>query len=97
MVVGAPFDAPNGGPTKGAGSVYVFDASTTGDPTQVISMVARVRVGAGVRVRVSVYVFDARTTDDPTQVISMVARVRVGVGGRVRVSVYVFDSSAHYG
>ena len=38
MIVGAPFDAPNGGPSKGSGSVYVFDSATTGDPTQVISV-----------------------------------------------------------
>ena len=38
MIVGAPFDAPNGGPSKGAGSVYVFDSATTGDPTTVISV-----------------------------------------------------------
>ena len=38
MVVGSPFDEPNGQATKGAGSVYVFDSSTNGDPTQVISV-----------------------------------------------------------
>ena len=38
LVVGSPFDQPNGEATKGAGSVYVFAASTTGEPTQVISV-----------------------------------------------------------